>query len=120
MDPTSESRLVRNAIYPKIVYLEALTLFLGANFLFHQNVYRVSQNRPHFLAFILVSTSSAPLFVGYVAPASAVFSRGCDNRYGHPHPDVTSLFKRFEIPTFDTCEDGTVTFVSDGNIVRLR
>lgn len=59
-------------------------------------------------------TSSSPLFVGFVSPEYAVFSRGCDNTYGHPHQEVVELFKRFEIPTFDTCEKGTVMFMSDG------
>ncbi len=65
-------------------------------------------------------TSSSPLFVGFVAPEYAVFSRGCDNTYGHPHEEVVGLFKQFEIPTFDTCTDGTVTFVSDGTVVRQK
>jgi competence protein ComEC len=62
-------------------------------------------------------TSSAPLFVGYVSPAYAVYSRGCDNSYGHPSEEVVALFARFEIPTLDTCEEGTVTLVSDGQTV---
>jgi competence protein ComEC len=65
-------------------------------------------------------TSSSELFVGYVDPAYVVFSRGCDNRYGHPHEEVVERFKRFEIQTLDTCEDGTITFVSDGSTVRKR
>ncbi len=65
-------------------------------------------------------TSSAPAFVGAVAPAYAVFSRGCDNSYGHPHPEVVETYARFEIPTLDTCEEGTITFVSDGQTVSLR
>lgn len=63
-------------------------------------------------------TSSAPLFLGFVNPAYAVFSRGCDNRYGHPAPEVVERFKAFGIPTLDTCEEGTITFVSDGQTVR--
>jgi len=63
-------------------------------------------------------TSSSPLFVGFVSPEYAVISRGCDNTYGHPHEEVTALFKRFEVETLDTCTDGAVTFVSDGNTVR--
>src|SRR3989344_7650006 len=59
-------------------------------------------------------TSSAELFVGFVGPEYAVFSRGCENRYGHPHAEVVALFKRFEIPALDTCTDGTVTLHSDG------
>ncbi|MBI5456720.1 MBL fold metallo-hydrolase [Candidatus Kaiserbacteria bacterium] len=64
-------------------------------------------------------TSSSPLFVGFVDPEYAVFSRGCDNSYGHPHEEVVELFKRFEVQTRDTC-DGRVTFVSDGQSVRTR
>lgn len=62
-------------------------------------------------------TSSSELFVGFVSPEYGVFSRGCDNRYGHPHQDVVALFKQFDIQTLDTCENGTVTFVSDGRAV---
>lgn len=65
-------------------------------------------------------TSSSELFVGFVSPEYAVFSRGCDNRYGHPHEEVVALFNRFEIQTFDTCEDGTITFMSDGAKVEKR
>lgn len=62
-------------------------------------------------------TSSSPLFLGYVAPEYGVFSRGCDNKYGHPAPEVVARFAQFGIPTFDTCKDGTITFVSDGQTV---
>ena len=62
-------------------------------------------------------TSSSPIFIGYVQPEYAVFSRGCDNRYGHPDEEVKDLYARFGIPTLDTCTGGTVTFVSDGQTV---
>jgi len=62
-------------------------------------------------------TASAPIFVGYVAPEYAVYSRGCDNKYGHPNQETIATFAHFGIPTFDTCKDGTVTFVSDGTKV---
>lgn len=61
--------------------------------------------------------SSSPLFVGYVDPAYGVYSRGCDNTYGHPAEHTKETFARFNIQTFDTCTDGTVTFVSDGSEV---
>ncbi len=63
-------------------------------------------------------TSSSALFLGYVAPEYGVYSRGCDNKYGHPAPDTVARYAQFGIPTFDTCKDGTVTFVSDGTTVR--
>lgn len=65
-------------------------------------------------------TSSSLLFLGFVNPNFGVFSRGCDNSYGHPHQEVVSLFERFEVPTLDTCKDGTVTFVSNGQNVMKR
>jgi competence protein ComEC len=65
-------------------------------------------------------TSTSPLFVGYVAPEYAVISRGCDNSYGHPHADVLATLAEFEVIVYDTCDDGPVTFVSDGLGVQLR
>ncbi|TAK58809.1 MBL fold metallo-hydrolase [Patescibacteria group bacterium] len=58
--------------------------------------------------------SSAPEFVKAVNPTYGVFSRGCDNKYGHPAPQVVDLFQSLSISIFDTCKDGRVTFVSDG------
>lgn len=65
-------------------------------------------------------TSSSELFVGFVNPQYAIFSRGCDNRYGHPHEDVVAVFTQFNIPTLDTCLDGRVSFFSDGTILRTQ
>lgn len=65
-------------------------------------------------------TSSAEQFVGFVSPQLAVISAGCENRYGHPHPDVLKTFARFDIETVSTCEDGTITFETDGSILRRR
>lgn len=65
-------------------------------------------------------TSSSLIFVGYVSPEYAVISRGCDNTYGHPHAEVLATFARLEIPTFDTCEEGSIVFVSDGVSVRRK
>jgi len=65
-------------------------------------------------------TSTAVALLGFVAPKYGVISRGCDNRYGHPHPDVMELLERFEIETLDTCEEGTITFTSDGASLQLK
>ena len=54
MDAT-ESRLVAGPVYPSMVYLETALIFFGANFLFHQNVFRRSGNRMHFAAFMAVN-----------------------------------------------------------------
>lgn len=63
-------------------------------------------------------TSSSPFFVGAVSPQFAIYSRGCDNSYGHPHAQTVETFARFGVTTLDTCVQGTVGFVSDGQIVR--
>lgn len=64
--------------------------------------------------------SSSAAFIGDVNPSYAVFSRGCDNKYGHPNQEVVDRFALFQIPTSDTCKEGTVTFVSDGVTVQKK
>jgi len=66
------------------------------------------------------NTSSSAEFIAATAPEYAVFSRGCDNTYGHPHPDVVARFAAAKVLTLDTCEDGRITFVSDGRVVRRK
>lgn len=64
--------------------------------------------------------SSGPIFLGFSGAASGVFSRGCDNSYGHPAPEIVARFATFGIPTLDTCTAGTITFVSDGTMVTRK
>ena len=47
--------MVATPRYPSIVYLESMLVFFGANFLFHQNVFRRSGNRAQFAAFVAVN-----------------------------------------------------------------
>jgi len=63
-------------------------------------------------------TSSSPLFVSAVSPKYAIISAGENNRYGHPHQEVTQLFNDMEIVTFSTYEDGTIVFESDGKDIK--
>jgi len=65
-------------------------------------------------------TATSPLWVGYVDPEYAVYSRGCNNKYGFPHKETIATLQEFGIPTEDTCKQGTVTFVSDGEKVVLQ
>lgn len=65
-------------------------------------------------------SSSSALFIGYVNPEYGIYSRGCDNKYGHPSPETVARFAQFDIPTLDTCKEGTITFVSDGRVVSRR
>lgn len=59
-------------------------------------------------------TSSLPDFVESVSPEYVVFSRGCENRYGHPAPSVVAYYKKLGVQARDTCEEGSITFSSNG------
>ena len=54
-DDQNNSRLRLTHDYPNIVYVEALMMFFGANFIYHQNIFRKAGSRPHFFAFMLVN-----------------------------------------------------------------
>jgi competence protein ComEC len=65
-------------------------------------------------------TSSSDIFLAAVHPSYAIISRGCDNTYGHPHKEVLESLKNFNIPSLDTCKEGTIVFESDGEGVVRR
>ena len=50
-----DNRIVDVPAYPKSIILESLVLFFGANFMFHQNVFRRVGSRPQFAVFMLVN-----------------------------------------------------------------
>lgn len=62
-------------------------------------------------------TSTAVEFLGFVSPRYGIISAGCDNPYGHPHRDVLTRLKQFEVRALSTCEHGTIVFESDGHEV---
>jgi len=53
-------------------------------------------------------------FLQIVNPEIAVIPVGTNNRFGHPHDETLNLLELFEIRTFRTDIDGTITFISDG------
>lgn len=65
-------------------------------------------------------TSTSELFVATVAPQFAVISAGADNRYGHPHVEVTDVLFNQGVETFKTATAGTVSFKSDGETVWVE
>ena len=65
-------------------------------------------------------TSSGEEYVKTVSPKFAIISAGKDNRYGHPHKEVTDLFGNLGISVFNTAVLGTISFVSDGREIRLK
>lgn len=65
-------------------------------------------------------TSSFEGFIGFANPKHVVVSRGCENRYGHPHQEVLEAFGKFELEILDTCAHGTVGFESDGSMLHVK
>ena len=59
-------------------------------------------------------TSTSEKFLGLVNPGLAIISAGKNNKYGHPHQEVTERLARFEIPVLRTDEKGTIILKSDG------
>ena len=59
-------------------------------------------------------TSSDLEFLQTVSPELAIVSASCDNRYGHPHAEVTDRVERLGIRIMETCIHDTITLESDG------
>ena len=59
-------------------------------------------------------TSTSDAFLNAVQPMYAVISAGKNNRYGHPHKEVTDRLAAHSIQTLVTKDVGTVTFETDG------
>jgi len=65
-------------------------------------------------------TSSSKVFLSAVDPKYAIISAGKDNKYGHPHKEVTDLLALLKIPPFITEERGTIVFKTDGRELMFK
>lgn len=65
-------------------------------------------------------TSTAEDFVAEVQPDYAVISASIDNRYGHPHVEVTDTLFNYGAVVLETAREGTVSFQSDGAELWVR
>lgn len=65
-------------------------------------------------------TSSLKAFLQAVAPEYAVISVGSPNDYGHPHKETTKLLNKLGITVCRTDRSGTITFISDGESLRVE
>lgn len=64
-------------------------------------------------------SSSGSSFIKAVNPKYAAISCGKANDYGHPHKETLDLMKKLNIDVYRTDLMGTISFISDGNIVKL-
>lgn len=65
-------------------------------------------------------TSTGALFLERVSPEEVVISAGKDNRYGHPHKEVTDLVESFGAELVSTAEEETIEYLlhPDGTFER--
>ncbi len=73
MEKQNTSRLVRDAIYPRIVYLEGLLFFFGANYLYHHHVFKANQNRLQFAGFLLANLFTSYQLAEATNPAATLY-----------------------------------------------
>jgi len=64
-------------------------------------------------------TSATEPFLRAVQPGYAVVSVGETNSFGHPHRETLDRLRAAHVRALRTDQDGTVTFLSDGNTVRV-
>ena len=58
-------------------------------------------------------TSSSATWLHRTNPNYVVYSAAAQNRFGHPHPDVTERVDKLGLITFNTANSGTVSFTID-------
>ncbi len=65
-------------------------------------------------------TSTIEEYVAKVSPKWAVISSGIENSYGHPHKETIATLKKLNIFTYNTCNNGSIFFESDGKNFILK
>ncbi|TVV43717.1 DNA internalization-related competence protein ComEC/Rec2 [Thalassolituus sp. C2-1] len=65
-------------------------------------------------------SSSSSVFLEAVQPAQVWISAGFNNRFGHPHTDVTARLEALKIPWYLTARDGAVLMAPDGQVATAR
>lgn len=64
--------------------------------------------------------STDSMWLQAVQPDTVVISAGKDNSYGHPHTETLDRIKRYGASIISTIDAGTITFVSDGEVVERK
>ncbi|OES44311.1 DNA internalization-related competence protein ComEC/Rec2 [Domibacillus iocasae] len=65
-------------------------------------------------------TSSSVPFIKAVNPEFAVISAGVNNRYGHPHKEVTDTLAKEGVKVYRTDKQGAITFKFDGEKSEIK
>jgi competence protein ComEC len=54
-----------------------------------------------------------------VSPDAVIYTYGRGNSYGHPHPEVTALVRKFGMRSYATA-DGEIRITTDGRVLKVR
>lgn len=65
-------------------------------------------------------TSTSLSFAQAASPAYTIISAGKDNSYGHPHQEVLNILQKVGSQIVSTAQEGTITFVTDGNALEYK
>ena len=65
-------------------------------------------------------TSTAESFASLVSPEYAVISASKNNQYDHPHKEVLDILEKIKSVILKTYENGTISFISDGERVSVE
>lgn len=90
---------------------EAEADLLSKKLVTRTNVYKVSHHGSN--------TASTEAFLNALSPDACVISLGAGNSYGHPHKEVTRLFKKLGLTVYRTDLNGTVTAHTDGKTLTF-
>jgi len=65
-------------------------------------------------------TSTSDIFVSAVRPKFAIISADKDNNYGHPHEEVLSILKKYNVEIFSTADLGTIRIETNGKNLSIK
>lgn len=65
-------------------------------------------------------TSTTEIFVKQLEPQLVLISAGRQNRFGHPHPEVTDRLQEFEIPVLRTDLNGAIELRLNKEQLKVR
>lgn len=66
------------------------------------------------------STSTSDSFLTAVSPKYTIISVGKNNMYGHPSKDIIEKLNKRNIYTLRTDKKNNITFISDGNELKIK
>lgn len=108
------------SIVGRLVYGETSVMLMGDATTTTENAIMLRTEKEKLHADILKlghhgsRTSSSLAWLLAVSPRLAIISSGEGNRYGHPHQEVTDRLQKLVIPFFNTKDEGTITYISNG------